>query len=39
MADYPQMITPVNHLEPVPRRIRATLGATTILDTTRAVYA
>ena len=29
MADYPQPITPVNHMEPVPRRIRATIGATT----------
>ena len=38
MADYPQPITPVNHMEPVPRRIRATIGATTILDTTRALY-
>ena len=38
MADYPAMITPVNHMEPVPRRIRATIGARTILDTTRALY-
>jgi uncharacterized protein (DUF427 family) len=38
MADYPQMIAPVNHIEPVPRRIRATLGARTVLDTTRALY-
>ena len=37
-ADYPTMIAPVNHMEPVPRRIRATLGAHTILDTTRALY-
>ncbi len=37
-VDYPTMITPVNHIEPVPRRIRATLGAHTILDTTRASY-
>ena len=37
-VDYPTMITPVNHIEPVPRRIRATLGAHTILDTTRAMY-
>ncbi len=27
-VDYPTMITPVNHIEPVPRRIRAKLGAT-----------
>ena len=32
------MIAPVNHIEPVPRRIRATLGARTVLDTTRALY-
>ena len=38
MADYPQMIVPVNHVEPVPRRIRATLGGVTVLDTTRALY-
>jgi hypothetical protein len=25
MNDYPQMILPVDHVEPVPRRIRATL--------------
>ena len=37
-ADYPAMIAPVNHMEPVPRRIRATLGTHTILDTTRALY-
>jgi uncharacterized protein (DUF427 family) len=38
VADYPQMIVPVNHVEPVPRRIRATLGGVTVLDTTRALY-
>ena len=38
MADYPRMITPVNHIEPVPRRVRAFLGATVVLDTTRALY-
>jgi len=32
------MITPVNHIEPVPRRIRAFLGETVVLDTTRALY-
>lgn len=36
--DYPKMIAPVDHLEPVPRRIRATIGATTVLDTTHALY-
>jgi uncharacterized protein (DUF427 family) len=36
--DYPAMIAPVNHVEPVPRRIRAFLGGETVLDTTRALY-
>jgi len=36
--DYPTVITPVNHVEPVPRRIRAFLVGETILDTTRALY-
>ena len=39
MRDYPESITPVGHLEPVPRRIRAFLGGTPVLDTTRAMYA
>lgn len=38
MNDYPSMITPVNHVEPVPRRIRAFLGGEPILDTTSARY-
>ena len=38
MNDYPAMIVPVNHVEPVPRRIRAYLGAEKVLDTTRALY-
>jgi uncharacterized protein (DUF427 family) len=38
VSDYPQMIVPVNHIEPVPRRIRALLGNEVVLDTTRAVY-
>jgi uncharacterized protein (DUF427 family) len=36
--DYPAAITPVNHVEPVPRRIRAMLAGQTVLDTTRALY-
>jgi uncharacterized protein (DUF427 family) len=36
--DYPAMIAPVNHVEPVPRRIRAFLGGEKVLDTTRALY-
>jgi uncharacterized protein (DUF427 family) len=37
-ADYPKMIVPVDHTEPVPRRVRAMLNGRTVLDTTRAVY-
>jgi uncharacterized protein (DUF427 family) len=36
--DYPAMIAAVNHVEPVPRRIRAYLGGEKVLDTTRALY-
>jgi len=36
--DYPAAIVPVNHVEPVPRRIRAYLGTEKVLDTTRALY-
>jgi uncharacterized protein (DUF427 family) len=32
------MIVPVNHIEPVPRRIRAMLGGKVVLDTTGASY-
>jgi uncharacterized protein (DUF427 family) len=38
MRDYPQMIVPVDHIEPVPRRIRAVLADEFVLDTTRALY-
>ena len=38
MNDYPAAITAVNHVEPVPRRIRAYLGTEKALDTTRALY-
>jgi uncharacterized protein (DUF427 family) len=38
MSDYPSAIVPVNHVEPVPRRVRATLAGETVLDTTRALY-
>ena len=38
MADYPQMIVPVDHVEPVPRRVRATLAGRVVLDTTNALY-
>jgi uncharacterized protein (DUF427 family) len=32
------MIAPNDHIEPVPRRVRAVLAGETILDTTRAIY-
>ena len=38
MHDYPAMPTSINHVEPVPRRIRAVLGKETIVDTTHASY-
>ncbi len=38
MNDYPQAIVPVNHVEPVPRRIRATLGGAVVIDSRRALY-
>jgi uncharacterized protein (DUF427 family) len=36
--DYPQMVAKINHVEPAPRRVRATLGGEQIFDTTRARY-
>jgi uncharacterized protein (DUF427 family) len=36
--DYPVMIATVNHVEPVPRRVRAFLAGETVLDTIRALY-
>ncbi len=38
MNDYPAMIVPADHVEPVPRRVRAMLDGTTVLDTTNARY-
>ena len=38
MSDYPANIVPVDHVEPVPRRIRAVLAGHTVLDTSRALY-
>lgn len=38
MSDYPQAIVPENHVEPVPRRIRAMVGDRVIVDTKRALY-
>jgi uncharacterized protein (DUF427 family) len=36
--DYPAMITRANHVEPVPRRVRAVLAGETVLDSTKALY-
>jgi uncharacterized protein (DUF427 family) len=37
-TDFPQVIVPVDHIEPVPRRIRAVLAGEVVLDTTAASY-
>ena len=36
--DYPVMAAKAGRIEPVPRRIRATLGGRTIFDSVRARY-
>jgi uncharacterized protein (DUF427 family) len=38
VPDYPAFVIPENHVEPVPRRIRAVLAGQTVLDTTAAKY-
>jgi uncharacterized protein (DUF427 family) len=38
MPDYPSFLTETDHVEPVPRRVRATLGGETVVDTTNARY-
>jgi uncharacterized protein (DUF427 family) len=38
MPDYPSTLVPENHVESVPRRIRAVLNGETLLDTTAARY-
>ncbi len=38
MADHPSKLVPVNHVEPVPRRIRASVAGVVVADTTRALY-
>ena len=38
MHGYPRTIVPVDHIEPVPRRVRAVLGDRVVLDTLRALY-
>jgi uncharacterized protein (DUF427 family) len=38
VPDYPAPPVPTNHVEPVPRRIRAVLAGRTVVDTTAARY-
>lgn len=38
MPDYPSSLSETNHVEPVPRRIRAVLAGETVVDTTAARY-
>jgi len=38
MRDYPETLLSVDHIEPVPRRIRGFLNHETVFDTTRALY-
>ena len=38
MRDYPEAITPPDHVQPVPRRLRAVLAGTTVVDTSAARY-
>jgi uncharacterized protein (DUF427 family) len=38
VSDYPQNAVAALHVEPVPRRLRATLAGETVLDTTSALY-
>jgi len=38
MDDYPAAVVPTDHVEPAPRRVRATLGGQTVFDTVGALY-
>ncbi|MEV0804829.1 DUF427 domain-containing protein [Micromonospora sp. NPDC050200] len=38
MSNYPRLIVPVDHVEPVPRRIRAFAAGNLVADTTAARY-
>jgi uncharacterized protein (DUF427 family) len=38
VTDYPPSIVPIDHIAPVARRIRATLGGEVVLDTLNALY-
>ena len=38
VSDYPQALVPVDHVGPVPRRVRAVLDGRVVVDTTSARY-
>ena len=38
VGDYPAVLAPAGHVEPVPRRVRAVLAGVTVVDTTAAHY-
>ena len=38
MSNFPPSLTALNHIAPVPRRIRGLKGGETLIDTTRALY-
>lgn len=38
MSDYPAILTPVDHIEPAPRRVRGFCGGRPVFDTTEAIY-
>ncbi len=38
MANFPPSLTALNHIAPVPRRIRCSTAGETLVDTTRALY-
>jgi uncharacterized protein (DUF427 family) len=38
VADYPLPVVTTDHIEPVPRRVRAYLGDALVFDTTKALY-
>ena len=38
MPDYPSVLVPAGHVEPVPRRVRGYLGGQVVFDTTSAHY-
>jgi uncharacterized protein (DUF427 family) len=38
VGEYPQLRTPVDSIEPAPRRVRGMIGGRTVFDTTAALY-